>query len=386
MAADTSTAIQMDWLQRASERGSELDDADDDRDDAVVLQSRLPQTSPSPSSPRPPSRLPRTPPLSRSSFGSFGNSGSLRGSFGSFGALFGQARVDPWNGSAPRAADGGGGAFTTPLPPPPPPQQQHHPQEAQQPRSSSAPRLLSSIPRSWTLSSIPRRSRTLSTLSTEDGPQRMTPSTLGRSHPTFKLAGEEVAKNKWALAAQASLLPTGRSPASDMRRTGWVLDPRQMPMLAQWDMLMVFALVLTALITPVEVSFLMGAGEHINALWVFNRVLDLLFFTDLVISFHLAYQERVENGGHWVVNQRVIISQYLRSWFFIDLLSILPFWLMILDFEDPFGTSASASSELSAGMPGGALPGASAAHGSAPSGGRTSRPSRGSSSLRACSS
>ena len=74
----------------------------------------------------------------------------------------------------------------------------------------------------------------------------MTPSTLGRSHPTFKLAGEEVAKNKWALAAQAGLLPTGRSPASDMRRTGWVLDPRQMPMLAQWDLAMVFALVLTA--------------------------------------------------------------------------------------------------------------------------------------------
>lgn len=117
-----------------------------------------------------------------------------------------------------------------------------------------------------------------------------------------------------ALAATGtSNLPKGRSRATDMQHTGWVIDPRMTRNMARWDLLMVGALVFTALVTPVEVVFL-HEGAHINALWIINRIVDFLFLIDMLITFNLAYQETAEHGGHWVINKKVIIVQYLKGW------------------------------------------------------------------------
>ena len=153
--------------------------------------------------------------------------------------------------------------------------------------------------------------------------------------------GDNVATSRWMLAATASLLPAGRSPVTDMQHTGWVLDPRIVKWLPRWDLLMVIALLYTAVLTPVEVAFLQE-GTHINALWIVNRFVDVLFVVDIVIAFHLAFQETTQNGGHWVVNRRIIFRTYIKSWFIIDVVSVLPFWLVSLDFADPFGIRVSA--------------------------------------------
>ena len=36
----------------------------------------------------------------------------------------------------------------------------------------------------------------------------------------------------------------------------------------------------------------------------------------------------MSKGGQWVVNQDHIIRTYLRGWFGIDLMSIVPFWIV----------------------------------------------------------
>lgn len=114
-------------------------------------------------------------------------------------------------------------------------------------------------------------------------------------------------------AANKSNLPNGRSRASDMQNVGWIIDPRQTKWMPRWDLLMVGALTFTALVTPVEVVFL-SEGTYITGLWVVNRFVDLLFLIDIVVTFNLAFQESTENGGHWVVNKKVIICQYLKGW------------------------------------------------------------------------
>ena len=133
----------------------------------------------------------------------------------------------------------------------------------------------------------------------------------------------------------------GRSPsvmrnrAEEMKRTAWwVIDPRRSKWAPYWDLVMVGAFGFTASITPVEVSFL-GDGSHMDGLWFANRVVDLCFCVDIVLNFCLGFKENQERGGHWVLNHHIIARKYIRGWFFIDFFSILPFWLVALDYAHP---------------------------------------------------
>ena len=133
----------------------------------------------------------------------------------------------------------------------------------------------------------------------------------------------------------------------EMQQVGYVIDPRQSKWIGKWDMLMVLALVFTAAVTPVEVSFL-KEGEYITPLWTINRVVDLCFMLDICLTFQLAYQESTENGGHWVFNKWTIAKHYLKGWFLLDFLSVVPFWLMSLSFDDPVGEYARAEAAAAA--------------------------------------
>ncbi len=88
----------------------------------------------------------------------------------------------------------------------------------------------------------------------------------------------------------------------------------------QWDMLMVALLIFTALVTPFEVAFLTSAFDF---LFVINRMVDFGFMCDMVLNFFLGYFD--ENEARMVWNQKRIASRYLKGWFSIDLVSILPF-------------------------------------------------------------
>ena len=61
------------------------------------------------------------------------------------------------------------------------------------------------------------------------------------------------------------------------------------------------------------------------ALFITNRLVDSFFTVDLFLNFFIAYQEPALKGGMWVTARSKIMRQYLRTWFLIDLLSIIPF-------------------------------------------------------------
>ena len=48
----------------------------------------------------------------------------------------------------------------------------------------------------------------------------------------------------------------------------------------------------------------------------------------LVLNFFMAYQESAQEGGRWIVKLPQIRRHYCRSWFLIDLVSVLPFDLI----------------------------------------------------------
>jgi potassium voltage-gated channel Eag-related subfamily H protein 7 len=92
----------------------------------------------------------------------------------------------------------------------------------------------------------------------------------------------------------------------------------------QWDHVMVLCLIFTALVTPYEASFSNGMSSFskVDALFVSNRLVDVLFLCDMAISFNLMYYD-----GHNVLvkSRKRIWRHYLCGWFSIDLITVLPY-------------------------------------------------------------
>lgn len=83
-----------------------------------------------------------------------------------------------------------------------------------------------------------------------------------------------------------------------------------------WTILMVFMTILTAILTPYNVAFIDNEDKAFEAI---NTVFDVTFGIDIAVSFLSAYYDPV-NG--LVTDFRTIVIQYLRLWFWIDLVAM----------------------------------------------------------------
>ena len=108
------------------------------------------------------------------------------------------------------------------------------------------------------------------------------------------------------------------------RPSKWVVDPRRSKLMPIWDIVMLVALLFTAIFTPYEVTFI-DEGACITIIFFINRFIDLLFCLDICLIFNLAYQES-ESGG-WVYSRTMIACNYFKGFFLIDIFSVLPFYV-----------------------------------------------------------
>lgn len=111
----------------------------------------------------------------------------------------------------------------------------------------------------------------------------------------------------------------------------FLLDPH-CTYVKYWDMLVLFALCYTSIVTPYEVGFL---ETKVNGLFYFNRCIDAIFFKDMLMQFFTKVQRQTQKGTVWIKDRRTIIKNYMRGWFWIDLFSILPFDIVGLYFNSP---------------------------------------------------
>lgn len=107
-----------------------------------------------------------------------------------------------------------------------------------------------------------------------------------------------------------------------LHRDPWVLTPSGHPALQWWDLGTVICLVFVALITPAEVALL---ETKMDALFVINRLIDLVFLIDMALQFCVAYRVKTPYGSRLETRRNIIVRHYLRTWFCVDLLSIVPF-------------------------------------------------------------
>ena len=98
------------------------------------------------------------------------------------------------------------------------------------------------------------------------------------------------------------------------------------------DVLIAVALVYTATVTPYEVAFLdtkssarMTADAATFPVYLLNLLVDITFFVDLLFNFNLMYADDGASVGLYVTDRRRIARRYLRGFFVVDLLSVIPY-------------------------------------------------------------
>ena len=107
---------------------------------------------------------------------------------------------------------------------------------------------------------------------------------------------------------------------SDLKPKGWdrlVIHPDNRPK-AYFESVIVACVLYTAILEPVKVAFSLEINPEVDT------VLDSIFILDLGVQFIAGYHDA---GGKRfpVLVLRRVFNNYLRTWFFIDLVAAIPF-------------------------------------------------------------
>ncbi|CAK4116912.1 unnamed protein product [Aphanomyces euteiches] len=99
-----------------------------------------------------------------------------------------------------------------------------------------------------------------------------------------------------------------------------------------WDLYTMVLLIYTSIAVPFEIAF--ATQDSVDALFVFDRCVDLSFFIDMVFNFFTPYWDPAMNL--LVEEIHLIAKHYVQGWFLLDLASILPFDIIGLFVDDTF--------------------------------------------------
>ena len=88
-----------------------------------------------------------------------------------------------------------------------------------------------------------------------------------------------------------------------------------------WDWIILFLTLYTTVSVPLIVCF---EFDDLG-LAILDLMVDWLFLADIALNFHTTY---VGKEGEVIDNLKMIRWNYLRSWFFLDLVSSLPFGIL----------------------------------------------------------
>jgi len=148
-------------------------------------------------------------------------------------------------------------------------------------------------------------------------------------------------------AAESRCQLSRRAPNADARRAAaidsvrsvrtrtkgdYVIDPRYVGWVAYWDLMVGVLLIFIALSTPFEVAFF--EETKVDTMFVVGRLIDSLFLIDVCLQFFMAFQTDDRMLGLiWVKDNRAIASNYLRTWFIVDVIGMVPVDLILLHIQ-----------------------------------------------------
>ncbi|KAH1000795.1 hypothetical protein HUJ04_013085 [Dendroctonus ponderosae] len=97
-----------------------------------------------------------------------------------------------------------------------------------------------------------------------------------------------------------------------------------------WDLCMLLLLVANLIILPVAISFF---NDDLSTRWIaFNCLSDTIFLIDIVVNFRTGIMQQ-DNAEQVILDPKLIARHYLRTWFFLDLISSIPLDYIFLIFN-----------------------------------------------------
>lgn len=87
-----------------------------------------------------------------------------------------------------------------------------------------------------------------------------------------------------------------------------------------WDLVTTLAIIFTAIVTPFEIG--LNISSELNALFAVNQLVNAIFIVDMAIQFVLPVPD--VRTGELIRSHKRLAVLYLRSWFLLDLVSVLP--------------------------------------------------------------
>ena len=86
-----------------------------------------------------------------------------------------------------------------------------------------------------------------------------------------------------------------------------------------WDIFVLSILLAVSMLVPVRLAF----ATHDPISWlVAYTVVDSIFAIDLILTFFTSISD--ENKAYEITKKKIIAKQYLKGWFWVDLISIFP--------------------------------------------------------------
>jgi len=104
----------------------------------------------------------------------------------------------------------------------------------------------------------------------------------------------------------------------------FIVDPKSTLMMF-WDCFMLVLIIINCLVTPYDVTF--NALDY-GMFFIGNHVVDGFFFLDFLISFNLMYRDKKRG---WITNHRQVAYHYIRGWFTVDFISLIPYDILQLE-------------------------------------------------------
>jgi hypothetical protein len=90
-----------------------------------------------------------------------------------------------------------------------------------------------------------------------------------------------------------------------------------------WDLFITLVLLITCLYTPIEIAFDEGQGGSTP---LFSVLIDICFILDIIVIFNSAYYTV---DMDIIDDRKNICCSYLSGWFLIDLMSVIPFEIIL---------------------------------------------------------
>jgi hypothetical protein len=90
-----------------------------------------------------------------------------------------------------------------------------------------------------------------------------------------------------------------------------------------FDVMISLILCISCFTVPLDLAFQhMFAGDM---MW-FNYAIDVFFFMDIVVNFFSATQD---DEYQIIDDRKIVVKQYMKGWFLIDIVAIIPLDLLI---------------------------------------------------------